>query len=68
MRRLVLVMALTACTASGQATFAVDTTPVVVYQEPPPPQREVVEALHAMRTLSPADQRGPQDLNPSSTV
>src|SRR5512143_3983645 len=39
---MVLALAMPACVVSGRGTMAVDTTPVAVYQAPPPPQAETV--------------------------
>ena len=39
---MVLALAMPACVVSGRGTMAVETTPVAVYSEPPPPQQETV--------------------------
>jgi hypothetical protein len=41
---LVLALAMPACMVSGRGTMSVRSEPVAVYQEPPPPQAEVVTA------------------------
>src|SRR6478735_6472357 len=48
MRNLLLVLALgaPACVVSGRGTMAVETTPAVVYSEPPAPQVEVEYSQH----------------------
>src|SRR4051794_31960968 len=41
---LVIALALPACVVSGRGSLQVESTTPVVYQEPPPPQAEVVSA------------------------